>query len=66
MNGKMQLPKRMQIRLDGYDYNSAGAYFITVCTKERKQCLCDICVGTGVLDGPKISLSHYEKIQRNI
>ena len=23
-------------RMDGYDYSSEGAYFITICTKERE------------------------------
>ncbi|BDI20081.1 hypothetical protein ANSO36C_58830 [Nostoc cf. commune SO-36] len=29
---------RHSIRLKGYDYTQDGAYFITICTKER-QCL---------------------------
>ncbi len=32
----MELPKRKPTRLKGYDYSSAGAYFITICTKDRK------------------------------
>ena len=32
------LQKRKGNRLKGFDYNSAGVYFLTVCTKER-QCL---------------------------
>ena len=35
----MNQPKRKQNRLDGYDYASVGAYFITVCTKDRKKIL---------------------------
>ncbi len=31
-----QLPLRKKIRLTGYDYSLPGAYFITVCTKDRK------------------------------
>lgn len=30
------LPKRKQIRLKDYDYSANGYYFITVCTKDRK------------------------------
>ncbi|WAL60896.1 hypothetical protein [Thermocoleostomius sinensis] len=26
---------RRSIRLQGYDYSSAGAYFITICTRDR-------------------------------
>ena len=32
----MDLPKRKSIRLKNYDYRSNGAYFITVCTKDKK------------------------------
>ena len=31
-----ELPKRKRNRLDGYDYALSGAYFVTVCTHERK------------------------------
>ena len=34
-NGK-ELPVRKRNRLKDYDYGSSGAYFITVCTKDRK------------------------------
>ena len=29
-------PQRKKNRLDNYDYSSCGAYFITVCTLERR------------------------------
>ena len=32
----MELPKRKQIRLSEYDYRTPNAYFITVCTENRK------------------------------
>ena len=28
-------PHRRSIRLKGYDYAQAGAYFVTVCTQDR-------------------------------
>ncbi|MBQ3498926.1 MAG: hypothetical protein IJA87_07350 [Clostridia bacterium] len=31
-----QLPKRKKIRLSDYDYSTPGAYFVTVCTANRK------------------------------
>ena len=37
-----ELPKRKQIRLAGYDYSSAGAYFVTICTQDRQQILSEI------------------------
>lgn len=30
------LPKRKSIRLNTYDYSSTGAYFVTICTENRK------------------------------
>jgi len=35
---ELQTYNRKSIRLKGYDYTHAGAYFITICTKE-KECL---------------------------
>lgn len=32
----MELPKRKNNRLPGYDYSTANAYFITICTQDRK------------------------------
>ena len=29
-----ELPKRKNIRLQGYDYSSEGYYFITICVKD--------------------------------
>ena len=37
-----QLPKRKKLRLSCYDYQSNGAYFLTICIKERKQILSKI------------------------
>ena len=32
----MDTPRRKSMRLEQYDYNTPGAYFITVCTRERR------------------------------
>lgn len=45
------LPQRKPLRLKGYDYSTEGAYFVTVCTFERKALLGCV-VGTGVLARP--------------
>ncbi len=45
-----ELPKRKSTRFSEYDYNDPGAYFITICTKNRKKILSS--VGDGVLDVP--------------
>ena len=43
----MDLPKRKQTRLKGYDYSENGAYFVTICTHNRKCLLSNIIVGEG-------------------
>ena len=45
-------PSRKRIRLPEYDYSSPGAYFVTVCTHDRRCILSRIAVGDGVLDVP--------------
>lgn len=57
----MNSPKRKPNRLPGYDYSSPGAYFITICTKNRK-CILSRIVGGGVLDAPDIYLTDIGKI----
>ena len=54
MDKKKELPKRKALRIKQYDYSSTGAYFITICIKERKQILSEIVkpVGVGALDYP--------------
>ncbi len=55
MDNKKGLPKRKDLRLKQYDYSSKGAYFVTMCTKDRAKILSDITkpVGVGALDDPK-------------
>ena len=36
MDKEKELPQRKHPRLDNYDYSSPGAYFITICTQNRK------------------------------
>ncbi len=42
----MELPKRKPTRMKGFDYSTNAAYFITICTHNRTNILCDI-VGAG-------------------
>ena len=56
----MEKPKRKQNRLPDYDYSQNGAYFITICTQDRKQILSKISVGTPVLGCPVELLRHGE------
>lgn len=46
----MEYPKRKPIRLQAFDYG-AGAYFVTICTQDRRCILSKIVVGEG-LDPP--------------
>ncbi len=50
------LPVRKNNRLKNYDYSSAGAYFITICTKNRRKCLGDI-AGGNIFTAPRMELS---------
>ena len=59
------LNKRKPTRLIGFDYNRAGAYFITICTENRRQILSHI-VGGDVLDAPNnIVLLPYGEVARH-
>ena len=52
---------RIHPRLSGYNYNKNGAYFITICTKDKKFSLSSITVGRDALDAPQLKLSEYGK-----
>ena len=57
----MEFPKRKPNRLHSYDYNREGAYFITICTQNRK-CLLSHIVGGGAFDAPENQLTSMGKI----
>ena len=52
------LEKRKKLRLENYDYKSYGAYFLTVCTTDKKHILGKI-VGGDAHITPHIELSAY-------
>ncbi len=56
-----KLSKRKNIRLDNYDYGSCGAYFITICTIERRNFFWNN-VGATTLCPQDIELSECGKI----
>ncbi len=61
----MNDPQRKCLRLEAYDYSQPGYYFITVCTRERKQeALCSIepAVGAIINRPPRISLTPLGRI----
>ena len=47
MDKEKELPKRKHPRLDNYDYSTAGAYFVTICTQNRR-CVLSRIVGRGL------------------
>jgi hypothetical protein len=49
--------KRRSIRLQGYDYSQAGAYFVTICTQNRQ------CLFGNIVDG-EIVLNEYGSVIR--
>ena len=54
------LPRRKHPRLDNYDYSAAGAYYVTICT-HNKRCLLSNIVGRGI--GPaEVQYTAYGKI----
>lgn len=42
MDKEKEIPKRKELHIKQYDYSSTGAYFITICIKDRKRILSDI------------------------
>ena len=57
-----ELPKRKHPRLDNYDYSTAGAYFVTICVRDRLHVFSDI---TKIITNSveyKTQLTSYGKI----
>ena len=46
MENEKALPKRKSTRLKNFDYSSAGAYFVTICIRDRMHILSEITVKT--------------------
>ena len=59
-----ELKKRKELRLKQYDYSAKGAYFVTICVKDRKRILSDIVspVGGGALDAPLIPCIRLTRV----
>ena len=51
----MAFLQRKQIRLPNYDYSSPGAYFVTICTHDRRCILSEIAVGA-LHEAPAVSV----------
>ena len=54
------MPERKHTRLKGYDYGTAGGYFVTICTQNR-QCMLSRIVGRGLAPA-EIQYTEYGQI----
>ena len=61
----MELPNRKSNRIPEYDYSANGAYFVTICTKDRKKILSQV-VGDDAHIVPKPYGEVAEKYIRNV
>ena len=57
----MNLIKRKSMRLPNYDYSQNGAYFVTICTKNRRYLFSEV-VGSIHESTAKIKLKPYGRI----
>ena len=60
MDKEKELPQRKRLCLKNFDYSTPGAYFVTVCTHNRK-CTLSRVVGA-IHESPEIQLTEYGKI----
>ena len=60
MDKEKELSQRKRLRLKNFDYSTPGAYFVTVCTHNRK-CTLSRVVGA-IHESPEIQLTEYGKI----
>jgi len=61
----LEFPYRKQNRLQNYDYSQYGAYFITICTKNREPFLSTITVPQNKTAGPNVILTPFGQIVEN-
>ena len=57
--------KRKSIRLHGYDYTSAGYYFITICVKDKNELLGSVVGAITNRPNAAVELSEYGNITDN-
>ena len=54
----MDRPVRKPMRLKDFDYSAPGAYFLTICTRDKRCIFSRIVVGDGALAVPQVVLSE--------
>ena len=62
----MELPKRKSPRLKSYDYAASGAYFVTICTHEKKALLSHIIVGRALAPAENILKQFGQISEKNL
>ena len=63
-NMKEKLPVRKPLRMNYYDYNTPGAYFLTFCTHDRKHMLSRI--AGAIHEVPIPQLTEFGKIVESV
>ncbi len=61
----MELPKRQPNRLPNFDYSTPGAYFVTICTKDKK-CVLGHIVGASIARPPRVQLSDWGRMAEQV
>ena len=56
-----ELPQRRKNRIEAYDYATCGAYFVTVCTRNREKIFWER-VGADIIRPNNVALSKAGKI----
>ena len=62
MSMDKELPERKSPRMKNFDYSKTGAYFITICTKDRKM-LFDPIVGADSISARMVERTFLETIE---
>ena len=61
-----ELPKRKYPRLKEYDYSRIGAYFVTICSKDKRKAFGEIIDQEVILNGTgKIVEQHWQQISKH-
>ena len=60
----MEYPTRKHVRLKDYDYGQSGAYFVTICTRDRRSILSQVVppVGPDAPIGPRVRLMEIGRV----
>ena len=63
MDKEKEFPQRKRLRLQDFDYSSSGAYFVTICTKNRKTLFAPV-VGADSISARMVERTFLETIRQ--